>query len=71
MKSSLFRLTSFNDSDYLDAEVFDEWLQWTVFEMALYPKAASRRQAHEMLSTLEEHRAESAFPNIYIHCTSN
>ena len=65
MKGSLFQLTSFY-SDDLDAEIFDEWLQWTEFEKALYPKAASRRQAHEMLSTLKEHRSESAFPNIFI-----
>ncbi|KAL5488641.1 hypothetical protein EMCRGX_G017617 [Ephydatia muelleri] len=65
VKGSLFQLTSFY-SDDLDAEIFDEWLQWTEFEKALYPKAASRRQAHEMLSTLKEHRSESAFPNIFI-----
>ena len=29
-------------SDDLDAEIFDEWLQWSEFEKALYPKAASR-----------------------------
>ena len=33
--SRLFRLTSFDDSDDLDAEIFDEWLQWTEFEKAL------------------------------------
>ena len=65
VKDSLSRLTPFY-SDDLDAEIFDEWLQWTEFEKALYPKAASRRQAHEMLSTLKEHHAESAFPNIFI-----
>ena len=48
VKDSLSRLTSFY-SDDLDAEIFDEWLQWSEFEKALYPKAASRRQAHEML----------------------
>ena len=37
---------------------------FTEFEKALYPKAASRRQVHEMLFTLKEHSAESAFPNI-------
>ena len=31
VKDSLFRLTSFY-SDDLDAEIFDEWLQWTEFE---------------------------------------
>ena len=34
VKNSLSRLTSFN-SDDLDAEIFDEWLQWTEFEKAL------------------------------------
>ena len=48
----------------------DEWLQWTEFEKALYPKAASRRQAHEILSTLKEHRAENAFRNIFIALNS-
>ena len=33
VKGSLFRLTYFY-SDDLDAEIFDEWLQWTEFEMA-------------------------------------
>ena len=65
VKDSLSRLTSFY-SDDLDAEIFDEWLQWTEFEKALYPKDASRRPAHEMLSTLRKHHVESAFPNIFI-----
>lgn len=65
MKNTLSRVTSFYFDD-LDAEIFDEWLQWTEFEKARYPKAALRRQAHEMLSTLKEHHAESAFPNIFI-----
>ena len=49
VKDSLSRLTSFYFDD-LDAEIFDEWLQWTECEKAPYSKAASRRQAHEMLS---------------------
>ena len=61
----VFRLTSFY-SDDLDAEIFDEWLQWTEFEKTQYPKDASRRQAHEMLSTLKKHHVESAFQNIFI-----
>ena len=65
VKDSLFRLTSFC-SDDLDAEIFDEWLQWTEFEKTQYPKDASRRQAHEMLSTLKKHHVESAFQNIFI-----
>ena len=65
VKDSLFRLASFY-SDDLDAEIFDEWLLWTEFEKALYPKDASRRQAHEKLSTLKKHHVESAFPNTFI-----
>ena len=55
---SLFRLTSFY-SDDLDAEIFDEWLQWTEFEKTLYPKDASRMQAHEMLSIFKKHNLSS------------
>ena len=69
VKDSIFRLRSFF-SDDLDAEIFYEWLQWTEFEKAQYPKDASRRQAHGMLSTLKKTPCGKCLSE-YIHCTSS